>query len=68
MARRDNDDQDPEPAGGKAAARLRQFLEARGLASAHDEEENEDDDTGQAGQDAGDGDQADDGRDEQGGG
>lgn len=50
MARRD-DDQAPEPEGGKAAARLRQFLRARGLADQPGEEgQAEDDDTGQAGQ------------------
>jgi hypothetical protein len=69
MARNDDDDQTPEPEGGKAAARQRQFLEARGLASdqAEDIDEDEDDDTGRAGQDTGHGDQARDDRNEDGG-
>lgn len=48
MTRRD-DDQSPEPEGGKAEARLRQFLGARGLAPDDDEDE----DAGQAGLAAG---------------
>jgi len=50
MTRRD-DDESPEPPGGKAEARLRQFLEARGIAPDEDQESDEDDDSGQAEQD-----------------
>jgi hypothetical protein len=71
MARRDGDNQAPEPAGGKAEARLQQFLRARGLASDHPEEhageQGEDDDTAQAAEDTGRGDRARDDRDEESG-
>jgi len=49
MTRRDDDDPSPGPEGGKAAARLRQFLEGRGLASDGEDGEG----TRPAGQDTG---------------